>query len=142
MSPDLLVEASRASAIGGRTHTELVESLVKAVGCGEIVANALLAVDRRAFVADHECPRPYANERHSLGFNASMPTPQMHAQLLCAIAPALRAVAAGVCADTSTGASHDPSANTDAGAGAPSCFSMLDIGSGSGYPTIIGTKFW
>jgi protein-L-isoaspartate(D-aspartate) O-methyltransferase len=121
ISSDLLVEASLTSAAGGRTNDELVESLLSAgmLTC-RVAAAAMRDLDRKAFVNDHECPRPYANERHSLGHNASLSTPQMHAQLLSALTPSLGRGVGGRALDIGSGSGYLTAALAHAvGVGAP-----------------------
>jgi protein-L-isoaspartate(D-aspartate) O-methyltransferase len=112
MSSDMLLAAAQSWRVGGSNNDELVDSLIQSnFITNDDVERSMRRVDRGAFVPA-TVAEPFANAAPSLGFNANMSTPVMHAQLLEYLRPALQA----------------PSAERTA---------VLDVGCGSGYLTAV-----
>ncbi|KAE9352447.1 hypothetical protein PF008_g5474 [Phytophthora fragariae] len=86
ISEDLLVSTSIGHQIGGDSHSELVNSLVRTnvVAVGSRLEAALRRVDRGDFVAPdfRDSSERYANRPLKIGTVATISTPQQHAQVL------------------------------------------------------------
>ncbi|CAI5726647.1 unnamed protein product [Hyaloperonospora brassicae] len=94
ISDDLLVSSSLGHHIGGHSHAALVDSLVQThvVAAGSRLEAALRRVDRGDFVAPQfrNSSERYANRPLKVGTEATISTPQHHAQVLGALEPHLQ----------------------------------------------------
>uniref|UniRef100_A0AAV1V5T6 protein-L-isoaspartate(D-aspartate) O-methyltransferase n=1 Tax=Peronospora matthiolae TaxID=2874970 RepID=A0AAV1V5T6_9STRA len=94
ISEDLLVSSSIGHEIGGTSHAALVDSLVRTnvVPAGSRLEAALRRVDRGDFVSPgfRTSNERYANRPLKIGTEATISTPQHHAQVLGALEPHLR----------------------------------------------------
>lgn len=93
ISEDLLVSTSIGHQIGGNSHSELVDSLVRTnvVAAGSRLEAALRRVDRGDFVAPafRDTTERYANRPLKIGTVATIST-QQHAQVLGLLEPHLQ----------------------------------------------------
>uniref|UniRef100_M4BKW9 protein-L-isoaspartate(D-aspartate) O-methyltransferase n=1 Tax=Hyaloperonospora arabidopsidis (strain Emoy2) TaxID=559515 RepID=M4BKW9_HYAAE len=94
ISEDLLVSSSIGHEIGGTSHAALVDSLVRTnvVPAGSRLEAALRRVDRGDFMSPlfRASKERYANRPLKIGTEATISTPQHHAQVLRALEPHLQ----------------------------------------------------
>lgn len=94
VSEDLLISTSIGHQIGGDSHEQLVDSLVRTnvVAAGSRLERALRLVDRGDFVPRElaQSSDAYANRPLKIGVVATISTPQQHAQVLSLLEPHLQ----------------------------------------------------
>ncbi len=95
LSDDLLVSMAKGAQISGSTNTEMVDSIVKAgLLSNRYAIKAMYDVDRADFISTcdtstNNAEEAYANKPVSLGFGATVSTPQFCAEVLDLLSPRL-----------------------------------------------------